>query len=398
MSKDPIVSGFRWSGVSAGIRKKKGHPDLALLIADEAVPCAAVFTQSDAAAAPVRLSKKTAKSGMARAVLMNAGCANACTGNEGDDAARRMAAALEGQGVSADETLIASTGVIGLLLPIDKVERHAPAAFEEVRPEGIRDFARAIMTTDTVEKVASRSGLVAGKRVNLAGVSKGAGMIMPNMATMLACVVSDVAIAPDALQSLLKEACDDSFNAITVDGDTSTNDTVYALASQKAGNPTITQEDSPGYAEFRQLLRELCLDLAKAIVGDGEGATKLIEVRVSGAQSKDEADTIARRIANSPLVKTACHAGDPNWGRIIAAAGACGFNLDIAAMELLCAGVPVMKAGQGTGVEAETQAAERMKEREWSIELRLGRGSAERSIYTCDFSADYVSINADYRS
>lgn len=398
MSHDPVVPGFRWSGIEAGIRKRPGNPDLAVLVADEPVACAGVFTQSDAAAAPVKLSRPVAASGRARAVVMNAGCANACTGAPGDDAAARMAAVLETHGIPANEVLVASTGVIGLLLPIEKVEANADRAYSEARPDGIRAFAKAIMTTDTVEKVASRTGVVGGKTVTVAGVSKGAGMIMPNMATMLACVATDAAVEAPVLQTILRTAADDTFNAVTVDGDTSTNDTLYLLASGRAGNAPITETAGADFEAFQKLVNEVCLDLARAIAADGEGATKLVAVRVTESANAVEADTIARRIANSPLVKTAFHAADPNWGRIIGAAGACGFHLDVAQMELSIADVVVMRDGVGLGVDAEAQAGEKMKAREWEVVLRLGRGDASRTIYTCDFSAEYVRINAEYRT
>lgn len=394
----PVVPGFRWGGLEAGIRKRGGRADLALLVADEPVACAGIFTRSDVAAAPVRQSRPKADGGRVRAVLMNAGCANACTGAEGEEAARRMAAALAPSGIAPDEVLTASTGVIGLLLPVEKVEAAAPRLFDSVRADGIREFARAIMTTDTREKVAWRRGSVAGRQVTVAGVAKGAGMIMPDMATMLACVATDAAVSPAALKRLLVLAAHDSFHALTVDGDTSTNDTLYLLASGRAGNAPIESEASPGFAELLGLLRETCVELARSIASDGEGATKLIEVQVTGAATEAEADAVARRIANSPLVKTACHAADPNWGRIVAAAGVVGAGLDPARLELSIGGVPVVRRGVGLGEAAEAQAGERMREPAFALSLELGRGSAARTIYTCDFSAEYVRINAEYRT
>ncbi len=399
MSQEIVVPGFRWAGFEAGIRKRPGRMDVALLLADAPADVAAVFTKSDACAAPVRLSRVVAKGGKTRAVLMNAGCANACTGEQGEAAAKRMAAALERPlGIPASEVLIASTGVIGAQLPIEKVEAGAAAAAEKLSPTGIHDFAHAIMTTDTREKVASRTGLVGGRQVTVAGVCKGAGMIMPDMATMLACVVTDADVDALPLRSILKDCAEDSFNAVTVDGDTSTNDTLYLLASGKAGNPRITAAAGADFEALRALVYETCLELAKKIAADGEGATKFVEVRVEQASTKHEADVIARRIANSPLVKTAWHAADANWGRIIAAAGACGFDLDATKIGISVDSAPLVRAGVGLGAEAEEAAQKEMRKDAFTVVVTLGRGDAKKSVFTCDFSADYVKINAEYRT
>jgi glutamate N-acetyltransferase/amino-acid N-acetyltransferase len=399
MAEHPVVPGFRWGGIEAGIRKRGGRPDLALLLTDEPVACAGIFTRSDAAAAPVVLSRPKATAGRARAVLMNAGCANACTGEKGAAAAHRMAAALTQLADIPEElVLIASTGVIGAHLPVERIEAHLGQLVSSARPDGIREYARAIMTTDTREKVASRQGFVAGRTVTVAGTCKGAGMIMPDMATMLACVVTDAAVEPEALRTLIGAAAWPSFNAVTVDGDTSTNDTLYLLASGQAGNPVITRADSPGYSELLGLVRETCIDLAKQIAADGEGATKFIEVHVSEARTEDEADTVARRIANSPLVKTALHAADANWGRIVAAIGVCGFSIDASRIALQIEDVLLVEHGQGLGVLAEEHASARMRGPAFTLHVRLGRGAAERSIFTCDYSAEYVKINAEYRT
>lgn len=399
MGQDMVVPGFRWGGVEAGIRKRPGRPDLALLVADEPVACAGVFTQNGMAAAPVLLSRPKAATGRARAVLMNAGCANACTGDEGRLSAERMAAALQGPlGIDASEVLIASTGVIGAQLPIDRLEQGVPRLAGSLRPDGLPDFARAIMTTDTREKVASRTGEVGGRTVTVAGAAKGAGMIMPDMATMLAVVATDAAVEPAVLLTLLRETADDTFNAVTVDGDTSTNDTLYLLASGRAANEPIRTADGEAYAALRRLVREVCLDLAKAIAADGEGATKFVEVRVEEASSAQEADLVARRIANSPLVKTAWHAADANWGRIVAAAANCGFVLDPARVRLWIDDVALVAGGVGIGAQAEDEAGRRMQAPSFTVRVALGRGDASRSVYTCDLSADYVKINAEYRS
>jgi glutamate N-acetyltransferase/amino-acid N-acetyltransferase len=399
MSQPIVVPGFRWAGVEAGIRKRPGRPDLALLVADEAVSCAGIFTKSDMAAAPVFTSRPKAAGGSARAVLMNAGCANACTGEAGQAAAERMAQCLDGAlGIEEAEVLIASTGVIGAPLPIEKIENAVDRLVEALRPDGIGDFAKAIMTTDTREKIATRQGKVSGKTITVAGVCKGAGMIMPDMATMLACIVTDASIAPDPLLDMLREAGAESFNAVTVDGDTSTNDTLYLLASGVAKNAEIDVSEGPAYEALLALVRDVCVELAKKIAADGEGATKFVEVRVEEAFSDIEADTIARRIANSPLVKTAWHAADANWGRMMAAAGACGFTLDPSLVSISIDGADLVEKGVGLGPEAEAEAQEQMKKPAFTVLMKLGRGTDAKSVYTCDFSAEYVKINAEYRS
>lgn len=398
MAGDPVVAGFRWGGLEAGIRKRPGRPDVALVVGDGPVTCAGVFTKSDMAAAPVLLSRAKALGGTARAVLMNAGCANACTGDQGRESAERMASALQPLGIDASEVLIASTGVIGAQLPVGKIETAAGSLFEALRPDGIRSFARAIMTTDTREKVAWRTGQVAGKAVTVAGVCKGAGMIMPDMATMLAVLATDAAIDAEPLQELLRAAAWESFNAVTVDGDTSTNDTLYALASGRAGNAAIREATGPAYEALLGLVRDVAVELAKMIAADGEGATKFVEVRVEESFSDFEADAIARKIANSPLVKTAWHAADANWGRIMAAIGVCGFTVDASRVSVSVDGVDLVENGVGLGAEAENEASVQMKKPAFTVLVKLGRGSASRSVYTCDYSADYVKINAEYRT
>lgn len=398
MADTVVVPGFRWAGIEAGIRKHPGRKDLALLVADEAATCAGIFTKSDMAAAPVLQSRPVAAGGVARAVLMNAGCANACTGEQGAEAARRMAAALEPHRVTAAETLIASTGVIGAPLKIDQLEAGIPALWAALRPDGIHDFADAIVTTDTHPKVASRTGELFGRKVTVAGVAKGAGMIMPDMATMLGCIVTDARVESDTLLELLRRAAWVSFNATTVDGDTSTNDTLYLLASGVATTPEIRDVEEPAFGILLKLVSEVCLDLAKMIAADGEGATKLVEVRIEEAYSEEEADVIGRKIANSPLVKTAWTAADANWGRIMGAIGVAGFHVDPSKVSLSIDGVDIVEKGVGLGAEAEEEASVQMRKPRFTVLVRLGRGDASRSLYTCDLTADYVKINADYRT
>lgn len=398
MADTVVVPGFRWAGFEAGIRKHPGRKDLALLVADEAATCAGIFTKSDMAAAPVLVSRPKAASGIARAVLMNAGCANACTGTAGHEAAQRMAAVFESQGISAAETLIASTGVIGAPLAIDRLEAAAPALWEALRPDGIHAFSEAIVTTDTHPKVASRTGELFGKKVTVAGVAKGAGMIMPDMATMLGCIVTDAKVESDTLLELLRRAAWVSFNATTVDGDTSTNDTLYLLASGVTTRQEITSVDEPAFAILLKLVSEVCVELARMIAADGEGATKLVEVRVEEAFSEEEADVIGRRIANSPLVKTAWTAADANWGRIMGAIGVAGFQVDPSLVSLSIDGVDIVEGGVGLGADAEAEASVQMQKSQFTVLVKLGRGQATRSIYTCDLTAEYVQINADYRT
>lgn len=398
MADTMVVPGFRWAGLEAGIRKHPGRKDLALLVADEAATCAGIFTKSDMAAAPVLISRPKAASGIARAVLMNAGCANACTGTAGHEAARRMSAVLESRGVSSAETLIASTGVIGAPLAIDKLEAAVPALWDALAPDGIHAFSEAIVTTDTHPKVASRTGELFGKKVTVAGVAKGAGMIMPDMATMLGCIVTDAKVESDTLLELLRRAAWVSFNATTVDGDTSTNDTLYLLASGAATRQEIASVDEPAFGLLLKLVSEVCVDLARMIAADGEGATKLVEVRVEQAFSEEEADVIGRRIANSPLVKTAWTAADANWGRIMGAIGVAGFQVDPTLVSLSIDGVDIVEGGVGLGAEAEAEASVQMRKSQFTVLVKLGRGEATRSIYTCDLTADYVKINAEYRT
>ena len=388
-------AGFRAAGVYCGI-KAKGL-DLALIVSDVPATAAGVFTVNRAQAAPVVVSRRSlaATSGHAAAIVVNSGCANACTGGDGMKHAEAMAARTAATlGCSVSEVLVASTGVIGVKLDMAKITGGIAAAAAALAPAGGGDAARAIMTTDPFPKEASVEISLGPRSFRVGGIAKGSGMIEPNMATMLAFVTTDAAVEPELLQRALKTVADDTFNAITVDGECSTNDCVFALANGTSG----VRLGDGDFAVLVEALRHVCEPLAVGIVRGGEGATKLVTVRVTGAASNDDARRAARAIANSPLVKTAIHGGDPNWGRLVAVAGRSGseFVLDGAAVrigpvELFSAGVP--------HDERAPQAAEYLKGDTLVVAVDLGTGGQGTSqMWTCDLSAEYVRINAEYRT
>lgn len=394
--KSPEVGGFRFAGVAAGV-KKKGGLDVALLAADAPAACAAVFTGNRVKAAPVLLSAKhlAASDGRVRGVVVNSGNANACTGRQGTaDAATMARVAAAALGGKPRELLVASTGVIGQPLPIDRVTDGIGAAAAALRPDGFDAFAAAILTTDRGPKISAREVTLDGRRVRLLGCTKGAGMIMPNMATTLTFVVTDAAIAPAALAAATRAAVTPTFNAIVVDGDTSTNDTLAVLASGVAG-PALS---ATGARHFRHALTDVLGDLATQLVRDGEGVHHVVTVAVRGAASPRAAATVARRIATSPLVKTAIAGGDPNWGRILCAAGNAGVSLHPERLRLHIGDVEVVRRGAAVPDYDESAAAAVMRAPSYTITLDLGSGPASASILACDLSHEYVSINADYRS
>lgn len=392
-----IVPGFRLAGVAAGIKKKAGALDLALLAADGPCTAAAVFTRNRVKAAPVVVAAERVRRGRAQALLVNAGCANACTGRPGLAAARATtAAAARRLGIAPELVLPASTGVIGALLPQDKVAAALPGLVAALSPEGLADFSRAILTTDVGPKVATATVRGAGGAVAVVGVAKGAGMICPDMATTLAFVLTDAIIGAPLLREVLREATDATFNSITVDGDTSTNDTIAVLASGRSGR-RITA-GSADARRFGAALREVLGALARKIVADGEGATKVVQIVVRGAPSALAARTVARRIAGSPLVKTAFFGQDPNWGRLLAAAGATRVAFDPARVRIAVDDVAIVRAGLGLGAAAEERARAVMRGPEYRVEIDLGAGRAEAEVLTCDLGLEYVRINADYRS
>jgi len=388
--------GFRAAGISAGI-KANGGLDLALLVSNTPAAAAAVFTLNRAQAAPVVVSREhlTRSGGVARAIVVNSGCANACTGEKGMQAARTMAAETA-RLVSCppEQVLVASTGVIGVDLPIDKVRDGLPRVVQALAVEaGGANAARAIMTTDPFPKEAAARITLGGRDVRIGGMAKGSGMIEPMMGTMLGFVTTDAAVPLPTLQRALRQAVDDTFNAITVDGECSTNDCVMILAN----GASSVRIDENNYDAFAAALTGVCRDLALGIVRGGEGATKLVQVNVTGAASAAEARKCAKAIANSPLVKTAIHGGDPNWGRLIAVAGRAGvdFNLERAAVTI--GSITLFKDGRPYDENAPA-AAEYLTGKDLTVSVDVGAGSASSTVWTCDLSAEYVRINADYRT
>lgn len=388
-----LPKGFVASGVRAGIRKKR--PDLGLIVAEDGATAAAVFTQNKFQAAPVVLSKASLKKskGRLKAVVVNAGCANAVTGKEGLDAAKRCRTrAAELLQCDENQIFLASTGVIGVVLPDKKVRDFLPDAVARLSTTGVEALSHAILTTDVGPKVAQASFTIDGKRGRLVGVAKGAGMIHPNMATMLGFVMTDAAVDASTLQKLLKTAVEQSFNSISVDGDTSTNDTVLVMASGKLGNATKAD-----LADFARALNAVCRELAWMIVRDGEGAIRVMEIEVTGAKNEKDAKLAAHAIATSPLVKTALHGGDPNWGRILAAVGRSGARFSLKKISLHAGPIALVING-GPAPYAEKDAAKVFTRERVPLRIDLGSGNARAVVLSSDLGHDYVSLNADYRS
>jgi glutamate N-acetyltransferase / amino-acid N-acetyltransferase len=388
-----LPKGFVASGVRAGIRKKR--PDLGLIVAEDGATAAAVFTLNKFQAAPVVLSKSGLKKsgGRLKAVVVNAGCANAVTGKEGLDAAKRCRTrAAELLACPEEEIFLASTGVIGVVLPDKKVRDFLPDAVARLSIGGVEALSHAILTTDVGPKVAQATFTIGGKRGRLVGVAKGAGMIHPNMATMLGFVMTDAAIDASTLQKLLKAAVEQSFNAISVDGDTSTNDTVLVMASGKLGNAPKAD-----LTDFARALNAICRDLSWMIVRDGEGAIRVMEIEITGAKTDRDAKLAAHAIATSPLVKTALHGGDPNWGRILAAVGRSGARFSLKKISLQAGPIALVRDGAPTQYN-EKDAAKVFARERVPLRVDLGNGTARTVVLSCDFGHDYVSLNADYRS
>ncbi|PYT70539.1 MAG: hypothetical protein DMG39_15390 [Acidobacteria bacterium] len=400
LSEAALPRGFRFAATACGL-KKTGALDLAIFSSDLPASAAAVFTQNLVVAAPVTLSKKNLQlsGGRMRAVVVNAGNANCATGAQGDAAAlRTVEETARRLRVQPHEVFVCSTGVIGVQLPVEKILRALPSLTRNRRPSA-RSFAElslAICTTDTRPKTAAASFKMAGKRIHLVGCAKGAGMIHPNMATMLAFVATDAAISPALLQKTLKEVTQRTFNAISVDGDTSTNDTLLVLANGEAGAPLI-KKGSKAHLAFTAALQEVCQPLALQIVADGEGAQRVIEIEVRHAKSEAAARRIAETIATSPLVKTAFAGGDPNWGRIFAAAGRSGVKFDPALVDIKMAGIPVLRKGQPREFNERT-ASNKLLADHVPLVVDLHAGDARARYWTCDFTSEYVRINASYRT
>ncbi len=395
METNTVIKGFKAAYTACGLKKNNTY-DLALIYSEMPAVSAAVFTTNRVKAAPVLLSMENIIRGKSRAIIVNAGNANACTGEEGlKNAMETVRMVAEGLGISPGEVLIASTGVIGAQIDIKKIERAIPDLIKNLDPEGFEGVTKAIMTTDSFPKVRTFSGRANGVAYHVAGIAKGAGMIMPNMATMLCFIITDINISKPMLKKAVTQAVNDSFNKITVDGDTSTNDTVFVMANGLAGNE---EPDGAAFTEFQKGLTGIMYDLAKMIVKDGEGATKVIHIGVKGAASSSDAKSAARTIANSSLVKTAFYGEDPNWGRIMAALGRSGIDMKENMVDILIDDIKIVKGGLGQGVEKEKEAAVIMKNPEIYLTVELNMGNSSDWITTCDLTHDYVSINADYRS
>ena len=387
--------GFKAAGVKAGI-KKSGKEDVAVIFSETPANVAAVFTTNAMAAAPVVVSRRNAAKGVVRAIVVNSGCANASTGKQGIMDAQAMAHITASQlGVKDDEVLVASTGVIGENLPMGKVSEGIKLATAELSEKGGPMAQLAIMTTDTFAKGRAYEFELGGVTARIGGMAKGAGMIHPNMATMLCFITTDLAVSPAALKQALNDAVNLSFHMITVDGDTSTNDMVCVLANGQAGNKTIDDIASAEYKQFAEILKNICIYLAQQVVRDGEGATKFLEIKVKGAASFADAKAAAMAIAKSPLVKTAFFGQDSNWGRIICAVGYSGAKVDEEKTSLAIGGLPLV--ANGVGVKLDVKAMQKvMSAKDISVEVDLGSGDSEATVWTCDFSYEYIKINADY--
>lgn len=389
------VPGFVASGIYAGIKKVE-KKDLALIFSKSLCTAAGLFTKNEVKGAPVLVSQRNIKKGIGQAIIANSGNSNACTGKQGIKDAEEMAALFaKALNIKPNLVCVASTGVIGEPMPMEKVRNGIADAALKLSKEGGQDAAEAIMTTDTFLKEKAVQIDIGGKTVTIGGIAKGSGMIYPNMATMLSFIATDAKIASRDLKSALKAAVDKSFNMITVDGDMSTSDMVICLANGVSG---ISITKNKGYNYFQKGLSYICTELAKMIVKDGEGATKFVEIRVKGAKTFNDAKKIGMAIGNSNLVKTALFASDANWGRIMAAIGYSGVKVNADKIDLFFNNVKMVGKGIGLGIDAERDATEVLKKREFAITVDLRLGKAEATVWTCDFSYDYIKINAAYRT
>ena len=391
-----FARGFKAAGVKAGI-KKSGNLDLAMIYTEKEASVAGVFTQNAVAAAPVIVSREVVKTGSAHAIVANAGCANACTGEVGLANAHKMAAlAAEELGCKADDVLVGSTGIIGVNLPMDKLAAGIKAAAAELSEYGSKNAGNAIITTDTYSKACSTKAEIDGKEVRFGAIAKGSGMIQPNMATMLCYITTDAKISSQLLQKALSEIVEVSFNMISVDGDMSTNDTVLVLANGESGIAEI-KDGTPEYEKFYDVLKTICLELSKRIAADGEGATKFLTINVHGTKTFQDAKTVAMSIAKSPLVKTAFFGEDPNWGRVICAVGYAGVPMVPEKTVIKFGGIPVY--ANGLGAEFDEAAIHKvMEEHDIVIDVEMGMGDAEATVWSCDFSYEYVKINGEYHT
>ncbi|MCG7995051.1 MAG: bifunctional glutamate N-acetyltransferase/amino-acid acetyltransferase ArgJ [Candidatus Thiodiazotropha taylori] len=393
------VAGVRLGVAAAGI-SYADRDDLLVMELSQGAQCAAVFTRNAFCAAPVHLARQHLRQGSPRLLLINSGNANAGTGQQGmDDAIDCCRGLADLAACEPHQVLPFSTGVIGETLPVERMKQAFPKALEALTEDGWESASRAIMTTDTRPKLASRQFQVDGVTVQVTGMAKGSGMIRPDMATMLAYLATDLTVSPELLQSCLDRAVEPSFNSITVDGDTSTNDACVLIASGASSLPPLSDAESPLYRQLADAVLDLCMELSRAIVADGEGATKLVDVEVNGAASESEARQVAYTIAHSPLVKTALFASDPNWGRILAAVGRAGIeDLVIDQVAIWLDDVCIVRQGGRAADYTEAAGQAVMQQSELTIRVELGRGAASTRVVTCDFSYDYVKINAEYRT
>lgn len=393
------VKGFRVAAVKAGI-KKSGKLDLGLIVADKPCAAAAVFTTNKIASCTVDISRKHVANGKAQAVFVNAGNANACTGKQGEDDALAICQQVaDGLRIKAEDVVVTSTGIIGVYMPMDKVKAgidNALASLTDTAEMG-KDLAAAIMTTDLVAKESFRQIKLGGKTVRIAGICKGSGMIAPNMATMLAYIVTDADVSSSVLKKVMKEVVACTFNKVTVDNHVSTNDTAVIMASGLAGNTPIKKTADQDYAKFYKAVREVCDELARKIAADGEGANCMVSIYLNSAKNAADAHKALRAIADSPLVRCAFNGADPNWGRITSAVGYSGADFEVNKLTCKIAGTLVFKNGQPTKFDAAA-LSEKMKAKEWKVEVDLGAGTYNDFCYTCDLSREYVTINADYHT
>lgn len=388
--------GFSAAGVKAGI-KKSGNPDLAVIYTKTEAVVAGTFTQNQVAAAPVFASKKVVATGTAHAVVSNSGCANACTGAVGDaDAKKTQEVAAAALGCNPLDVIVGSTGVIGVPLPMDKVEAGVKQAVSELDPDGSEKAANAIITTDTHTKSCSTTITVGGKEVRFGAIAKGSGMIRPNMATMLCYITTDLAIDQKLLQEALSTVVETTFNMISIDGDMSTNDMVIVLANGEAGNAKITEKGA-AYDKVVEVLHAISEGMAERIASDGEGATKFLKIHVHGTKSFADAKTVGMAVANSPLVKTAFFGEDPNWGRVICAVGYAGVPMDPEKTVVSFGGIPVYAHGVGANADKDA-LAKAMAEHDIVIDIDLADGPEEATVFSCDFSYEYVKINGEYHT
>ncbi len=394
---DFLVSGFSFSGVSAGI-KKDGNRDLGLIYSEVPARAAGLFTTNTVKAAPVLLGMERIKGGLCQAVIINSGNANACTGAQGLRDARKVGALVANRlGIDERLVLVSSTGVIGCPLPMKKFEEGIPPLTGSLSSEGWMRAVEAIMTTDTFPKVEVATCRIKKKKVKLCGMVKGAGMIRPDMATLLSFLVTDARIETPVLQDMLGKAAEVSYNRITVDGEMSTNDTVLLLANGRAGHPAIDRMDRDAKV-FQAMLSEVCRGLAMSVVKDGEGATKVVEILVKGGRDQEEVEKAAYAVAHSPLVKTAFFGEDANWGRILCALGHSGAQIDPDKIDVFFERAPIVKRGIGVGGKLEERAGQILKRKSFKVTIDLHRGKSHVSVFTTDLSLEYVKINASYRS